>query len=342
MKKISLATLLVLLVALMAGTVAQAQEDPAPTSIEVVGIITEITESAIVVDGMAIPFGPAFDPAGLVVGDRVQIVGHYVASELGEVFVADSLLVVPADDFDLDGILDDADNCLEVFNPDQADADADGVGDACDPDLLDSDEDLIVDALDNCPLVPNPDQADTDGDGVGDACTEEEEPVEDGAACLQENHPVANTLADAFGVDYATISGWACDYGIGEISRALLMADQVEGASVEELLALASDGGWGAVIHASGLNPSAFAPGQVVSGRYKGEAALIDGEMLELQQQDRARTELSAPGNSGNAPGRNRDEGSAPGNSGNAPGQNRDEGSAPGNSGNAPGQNKKN
>lgn len=57
-------------------------------------------------------------------------------------------------DADGDGVSDNADNCLDVANADQADGDGDGVGDACD----------------NCPAVANADQADADGDGTGDAC----------------------------------------------------------------------------------------------------------------------------------------------------------------------------
>ena len=36
-------------------------------------------------------------------------------------------------DFDDDGVLDGADNCPEVANPDQHDSDGNGIGDACDP-----------------------------------------------------------------------------------------------------------------------------------------------------------------------------------------------------------------
>jgi hypothetical protein len=71
-------------------------------------------------------------------------------------------------DTDLDGVPDVLDNCPALANPSQADADGDGVGDACD--VQDQDRDGISDDQDNCPNVPNPDQLDSDGDGIGDVC----------------------------------------------------------------------------------------------------------------------------------------------------------------------------
>ena len=58
-------------------------------------------------------------------------------------------------DKDLDGLLDESDNCPSTPNPDQADFDGDSIGDACDPDV---DGDSVENTLDNCPLVANSDQ----------------------------------------------------------------------------------------------------------------------------------------------------------------------------------------
>jgi alpha-tubulin suppressor-like RCC1 family protein len=84
-----------------------------------------------------------------------------------------SIALLDADN-DGDLVVNDIDNCLEVFNPNQADLNQDGVGDACacgsgpQLDPLDLDNDLRL--CDNCPNVFNPNQEDTDSDGVGDVC----------------------------------------------------------------------------------------------------------------------------------------------------------------------------
>ena len=119
--------------------------------------------------------------------------------------VCDVCISDPANDADADGYCagdgfsapkaGDNDNCPAVGNPDQADADEDGVGNACDncpqnynPAQADADADGIGDACDNClpsmcAGVPgcdpnNPGQDDTDGDGLGDPCDPEDDRID--------------------------------------------------------------------------------------------------------------------------------------------------------------------
>ncbi len=113
-------------------------------------------------------------------------------------------------DTDSDGLVNRADNCVDVSNYYQGDIDKDGLGDDCDPDrdgdeVPDTDDNCITNANadqkdfdsdkigdlcdgdadndgvddyaltdedrgDNCMFLPNPSQADTDNDGIGDAC----------------------------------------------------------------------------------------------------------------------------------------------------------------------------
>ena len=72
----------------------------------------------------------------------------------------------PEADTDADGIPDSNDNCPAVSNPDKADSDGNGIGDAC----QDSDNDSILDTVDNCDTAINMGQEDFDKDGIGDAC----------------------------------------------------------------------------------------------------------------------------------------------------------------------------
>ncbi len=63
-------------------------------------------------------------------------------------------------DVDQDGVIDPCDQCPGA------------------DDHLDSDGDQVADCLDNCPGVSNPDQLDADGNGLGDSCEDDEEVVD--------------------------------------------------------------------------------------------------------------------------------------------------------------------
>ncbi|MFN0095014.1 MAG: thrombospondin type 3 repeat-containing protein, partial [Dehalococcoidia bacterium] len=71
----------------------------------------------------------------------------------------------PEPDNDGDTILDAADNCPNHHNPDQANADDDGLGNSCDPD---DDNDDVLDIADGCPVAPEDHDGYSDGDGCPD------------------------------------------------------------------------------------------------------------------------------------------------------------------------------
>ncbi len=81
------------------------------------------------------------------------------------------------DDRDFDGVGDIWDDCPDIPDPAQANADGDAFGDVCDncPDTANDDQDdrdgdLVGDACDNCPDIANPTQENNDTDLLGDAC----------------------------------------------------------------------------------------------------------------------------------------------------------------------------
>lgn len=92
-------------------------------------------------------------------GADVNGVDTRTSGTVGDV-VSDSETGPVIDDDDFDGIPDDSDNCLGLFNPPQTDADGDGHGDPCDVDgpvtpADDADGDTIPDAADPFPADPN-------------------------------------------------------------------------------------------------------------------------------------------------------------------------------------------
>lgn len=106
--------------------------------------------------------GPAVDTAGFEDPETGTPVSYLYAN-----------LSVSTEDADGDGVEDSADNCPDVANADQANYDADALGDACDSDddndglldVVETETQIFIDANDT---GTDPRNSDTDGDGVSD------------------------------------------------------------------------------------------------------------------------------------------------------------------------------
>ena len=79
-------------------------------------------------------FGQGYIPHNVVIGGDGTVIysqsGHNLAAILAAIQEGMDNLVL---DVDEDGVLDSDDNCIDIANPNQADIDFDGAGDACDP-----------------------------------------------------------------------------------------------------------------------------------------------------------------------------------------------------------------
>ena len=119
---------------------------------------------------------PAFDfGVSATVGIR-NFNGHTTGQVLqwsfNQMTIVDGLAIrFSTTDADADGDPNNADNCPNTPNPDQADVDGDGIGNVCDLlNDIDFDNDGVLNGDDNCPDNFNPNQEDVDNDGIGNVC----------------------------------------------------------------------------------------------------------------------------------------------------------------------------
>ncbi len=118
--------------------------------------------------------------------------------------------ILDPNDYDVDGVLNEDDNCLLTVNPDQSDMDGDGQGDFCDDDM---DGDGVLNVNDNCPGTVNPDQSDLDGDGLGDICDNDMDG--DGSTNSTDNCP------ETYNLDQSDLDG----NGVGDVCDGLIPND---------------------------------------------------------------------------------------------------------------------
>lgn len=93
--------------------------------------------------------------------------------------------------------------------------------------------------------TPDPDD-DDDGDDLDD----------DGSLLKNEQHPVANAIAQEFNITHEEIVALhQAGYGFGEIAKAYSLADEL-GMAPQDILSQVREVGWGKLLKDHGLHPS--------------------------------------------------------------------------------------
>lgn len=153
--------------------------------------------------------------------------------------------------------------------------------------------------------------------------------------CNRPDHPVAQAIANAYGVSYAEVMNFHCQgMGFGNIVRAYELA-RLGGGTANQYLERHRNGeGWGNIRKDSDVNPSDLAPGKVLKPCKK-DCDPVVGAPPAAPPADANNQNNGNPGN-GNPGNGNKDKDKDKGNNGNAGGNN---GNAGGNNGNAGGNN---
>jgi uncharacterized membrane protein YgcG len=97
--------------------------------------------------------------------------------------------------------------------------------------------------------------------------------------CGNPNHPVAQQIADTFGVSYDEVMAFHCaGNGFGNIVRAYALAAAAGDLSqtATYLTRHQSGEGWGQIVRESGVHPSELAPGRVLKGNIPGATPAAD------------------------------------------------------------------
>jgi len=294
---IAMLSLLVIMPA-TAQEVTEVTEEFDTIEITFEGYISFDADGNVLIDGYFLAPAGAISPSLLSEGQYVSVTGVFLNDDTFQLTAIDTSVEEPVD-CDVDGTTEDtADDCVEEPPVDEPTCDADGTT-----------------------------------EDTADDCVEEEE-------CTPDGHPVAARIADAFDVSPCEVEEMHdAGNGFGNIAKAYLLAEAAnqaildglaEGEEVDPTLLTdpqafidmhSSGTGWGQIVQASGIHPSALAPGQL---KNRGNSDDDTEETTDAETE----TETTTTGNNGNG------NGNANANNGNANANNGNGNNGNGNSGN--------
>jgi hypothetical protein len=146
-------------------------------------------------------------------------------------------------------------------------------------------------------------------------------------SCNRPGHPVAQAIANTFGVPYEEVMAFHCaGNGFGNIVRAYMLA-QASGGSAKDYIDRHKSGeGWGEIRKDSDVDPAELAPGRVLKPCKHGECETV---------QPTAEPQMDAGNgnNNGNPGNQDKDKDKDKGNNGNGNSNNNNNGNGNGNKG---------